>query len=82
MDITINANGAPAWLARITRRKPAVTSCQSRVGPFFLEPSYGALALYRHPGYWGPRRVTQENIRAGFDRGCQVDSIEPATFGR
>ena len=31
------------------------------------------------PGDWGPRRVTEEEIRASFaDRGWRVDSIEPA----
>jgi hypothetical protein len=32
----------------------------------------------RQPGDTGPRRVTQAEIRASFDRGWQVDSIEPA----
>jgi Thiopurine S-methyltransferase (TPMT) len=30
------------------------------------------------PGDWGPRRVTQDEIKASFVRGWQVDSIEPA----
>jgi cyclopropane fatty-acyl-phospholipid synthase-like methyltransferase len=34
----------------------------------------------RQPGDTGPRRVTQAEIRASFDRGWQVDSIEPATI--
>ncbi len=34
----------------------------------------------RQPGHLGPRRVTQDEIRASFDDGWQVDSIEPATF--
>jgi co-chaperonin GroES (HSP10) len=32
----------------------------------------------RQPGNWGPRRVTQDEIRANFNDGWQVDSIEPA----
>jgi len=32
----------------------------------------------RQPGAFGPRRVTQDEIRASFDEGWQVDSIEPA----
>jgi cyclopropane fatty-acyl-phospholipid synthase-like methyltransferase len=32
----------------------------------------------RQPGDWGPRRVTQDEIRASFSRGWQVDSIEAA----
>lgn len=32
----------------------------------------------RQPGDWGPRRVTQAEIRAAFVRGWQVESIEPA----
>jgi SAM-dependent methyltransferase len=32
----------------------------------------------RQPGDWGPRRVTQDEIRASFDDGWQVDSIEAA----
>src|ERR1700686_5013763 len=34
----------------------------------------------RQPGDTGPRRVAQAEIRASFDRGWQVDSIEPATI--
>jgi SAM-dependent methyltransferase len=32
------------------------------------------------PGGWGPRRVTQQEIRASFSDGWRVDSIEPARF--
>lgn len=32
----------------------------------------------RQPGCFGPRWVTQEEIRASFGEGWQVDSIEPA----
>jgi SAM-dependent methyltransferase len=34
----------------------------------------------RQPGDWGPRRVTQEEIRASFADGWRLDSIEPAEF--
>jgi cyclopropane fatty-acyl-phospholipid synthase-like methyltransferase len=34
----------------------------------------------RQPGNFGPRRVSQEEIRASFDQGWRVDSIEPAKF--
>lgn len=34
----------------------------------------------RQPGDVGPRRVTQEEIRATFGEGWRVDSIEAATF--
>jgi SAM-dependent methyltransferase len=34
----------------------------------------------REPGDWGPRRVTQEEIRQSFATGWRVDSIEPAVF--
>lgn len=34
----------------------------------------------REPGDWGPRRVTQDEIRDSFATGWQVDSIEPATI--
>jgi cyclopropane fatty-acyl-phospholipid synthase-like methyltransferase len=30
----------------------------------------------RQPGDWGPRRVTQDEIRANFDHGWRIDSIE------
>jgi cyclopropane fatty-acyl-phospholipid synthase-like methyltransferase len=30
----------------------------------------------RQPGDWGPRRITQDEIRANFDRGWRIDSIE------
>ncbi len=32
----------------------------------------------RQPGVLGPRRVTQDELRASFDDGWRVDSIEPA----
>ncbi|MGD0833990.1 MAG: class I SAM-dependent methyltransferase [Candidatus Dormibacteria bacterium] len=35
----------------------------------------------RQPGDWGPRRVTQGEIRAGFRDGWLVDSIEASTIG-
>jgi SAM-dependent methyltransferase/DNA-binding MarR family transcriptional regulator len=34
----------------------------------------------RQPGHWGPRRVSKDQIRASFNDGWQVDSIEPARF--
>ena len=34
----------------------------------------------RQPGDWGPRRVTQDEIRASFSHGWRVDSIEDATI--
>ena len=34
----------------------------------------------RQPGDWGPRRITQGEIRASFADGWRVDSIEPATL--
>ena len=32
----------------------------------------------RQPGSFGPRRITRDEIRASFDKGWQVDSVEPA----
>jgi hypothetical protein len=32
------------------------------------------------PGSWGPRRVTQAEIRAAFGTGWKVDYIRAATF--
>jgi len=34
----------------------------------------------RQPGRWGPRRVTEAEIRASFDDGWRVVAIEPARF--
>jgi SAM-dependent methyltransferase len=34
----------------------------------------------RQPGDWGPRRVTQNEIRASFGEGWRIESIEPARF--
>ena len=34
----------------------------------------------RQPGDWGPRRVTEAELRASFADGWTVDRIEPATF--
>jgi len=40
---------------------------------------YFLLCFSEHePGDWGPRRVTQAEIRASFFSGWRVDSIEPA----
>ncbi len=34
----------------------------------------------RQPGDWGPRRITQDEIRASFAVGWNVDTIEPAVM--
>jgi hypothetical protein len=34
----------------------------------------------RQPGDWGPRRVSQAEIRSSFASGWRVESIEAATF--
>ncbi|TMC46289.1 MAG: class I SAM-dependent methyltransferase [Chloroflexi bacterium] len=34
----------------------------------------------RQPGDWGPRRVTQDEIRASFADGWRVDAIDAATL--
>jgi SAM-dependent methyltransferase len=34
----------------------------------------------RQPGEWGPRRVTEAELRTSFAEGWSVDRIEPATF--
>ncbi|MBV9098314.1 MAG: class I SAM-dependent methyltransferase, partial [Frankiaceae bacterium] len=34
----------------------------------------------RQPGEWGPRRVTEAELRASFADGWSVERIEPATF--
>jgi SAM-dependent methyltransferase len=34
----------------------------------------------RQPGDWGPRRVRQDEIRAAFDTGWKVESIEVSQF--
>jgi cyclopropane fatty-acyl-phospholipid synthase-like methyltransferase len=34
----------------------------------------------REPGDWGPRRVTQAEIRSVFSDGWRVDSIQPSAF--
>jgi cyclopropane fatty-acyl-phospholipid synthase-like methyltransferase len=40
---------------------------------------YFMLCFSEHqPGDWGPRRVTQDEIRVSFADGWRVDSIEPA----
>ena len=31
----------------------------------------------RQPGDWGPRRITEDEIRAAFAQGWRIDSIEP-----
>jgi hypothetical protein len=32
----------------------------------------------REPGDWGPRRVTEQEIRDSFAEGWTIDAIEPA----
>jgi SAM-dependent methyltransferase len=34
----------------------------------------------REPGDWGPRRVTQAEIRSAFSAGWRVNSIDPSAF--
>jgi SAM-dependent methyltransferase len=34
----------------------------------------------RQPGQWGPRRISEDEIRSVFDAGWQVVSIEPTKF--
>lgn len=34
----------------------------------------------REPGDWGPRRVTQDELRSAFAVGWDIESIEPAQF--
>jgi cyclopropane fatty-acyl-phospholipid synthase-like methyltransferase len=34
----------------------------------------------RQPGDWGPRRVTEDEIRASFSDGWEIDAIEAATM--
>ena len=42
---------------------------------------YHMLCFSDHqPGDWGPRRITQQEVRASFAEGWFVDSIEPAVI--
>jgi hypothetical protein len=34
----------------------------------------------QQPGDWGPRRVTQAEIRSTFSDGWRVDDIQPSAF--
>jgi hypothetical protein len=34
----------------------------------------------RQPGTWGPRRVSQAELRAAFSDGWRIDDIQPAQF--
>jgi hypothetical protein len=43
--------------------------------------TYHLLCFSEHqPGDWGPRRVSQSEIRAAFTEGWRVDSIDAAEF--
>jgi hypothetical protein len=43
--------------------------------------SYFMICFSEHePGGWGPRRVTQAEIRAAFKKGWKIESIEAAHF--
>ena len=59
-------------------RRAYVESLKSAVAPggrYFM-----ACFSDRQPGDWGPRRVTEGEIRANFADGWRIDSIEPAQF--
>lgn len=60
------------------QRSPYVRSLRATIpagGHYFL------LCFSDHqPGDWGPRRVTQDEIRTSFSGGWRVDSIEPAVI--
>ncbi len=34
----------------------------------------------RQPGDWGPRRITEAELRAGFAEGWRIDRLEPSTI--
>jgi len=34
----------------------------------------------REPGDWGPRRISEDDIRAAFERGWDVETIQPVQF--
>lgn len=34
----------------------------------------------RQPGDWGPRRVTEDELRAAFDSGWRIESLDPDRF--
>jgi len=55
-----------------------VTSLADVVGP---GGRYHMLCFSdRQPGDWGPRRVTQDEIRVAFSAGWRIESIEPAVI--
>jgi pimeloyl-ACP methyl ester carboxylesterase/SAM-dependent methyltransferase len=59
-------------------RRAYVASLKAAIAPggrYFM-----ACFSDRQPGDWGPRRVTESEIRASFADGWRVDSIEPAEF--
>jgi cyclopropane fatty-acyl-phospholipid synthase-like methyltransferase len=60
------------------QRSPYVSSLRAAIpagGHYFM------LCFSDHqPGEWGPRRVTQDEIRTNFADGWRVDSIEPAVI--
>jgi cyclopropane fatty-acyl-phospholipid synthase-like methyltransferase len=57
-------------------RQPFVDSLEEAIAP---GGRYFMLCFSdRQPGDWGPRRVSQDEIRASFGAGWHVDSIEPA----
>lgn len=60
------------------QRKPYVSSLRAAIpaGGHFLMLCFSD----RQPGDWGPRRVTQDEIRTNFAEGWRVDSIDPAVI--
>lgn len=63
---------ADAERARFVRSLAAVVVPQGRY--------YLLCFSERQPGDWGPRRITQAEIRASFAEGWQVEAIESATL--
>ena len=67
--------GTPPW--ETGRSRPAFVD-----GLRAVVPSGGRYFLLgfsdQQPGYFGPRRITQDEIRAPFGDGWRIDSIEPA----
>ena len=59
--------------------RPRFTESLGRV--VRLGGTYFVMCFSDHqPGDWGPRRVTQEEIRSAFSRGWRVDQIDPSAF--
>src|ERR1700704_1482749 len=74
----INAEFQVADALRLDQRPTYVKSLRSALRPGGT--CYLMCFSDRQPGDWGPRRVSEAELRSAFAEGWTIESIEPAEF--